>query len=454
MKYARIFSLVILFFVSGLSGQAQTITGKQALEDLNFLVQTIEKVHYNPYLYTNKQVWQQQVARYKQKYQGVKRLQITDFSLDMQKLVAHLGDKYTTVGFPKKETLQHMYSKLFFSSSLRFTSERQVKILQPGLSEETLLEINGQNMAALYQEAWSLLNGPTHFKKRYMHYYFPLFLFHKGIRAPFTLTVRNNKGEYSTKTYPESYATTLINLIKGVHRSNVPYWLQFIKPDIAYLAYDRCINYKRFSTFLDSSFRVIKEKKIRKLIIDIRYNTVENSSLNNLNDLLLSYITSKSYRQMATRDWKVSQLMKERMDSSLYQNALGKEFINKYLKAKNGTYLKETFPLIKPKKPTHFFNGITCLLTGPLTSANASFLADAVNTYQLTQIIGTSTGQLTNYFSEFISFSMPYSKLSFSCSVAYHVGADGNAKKKQCVVPYIDSLGDAIGIVKAWFDGK
>lgn len=50
--------LLLVFFTGILPLQSQnTITGKQAVEDLNFLVNTIEQTHYAPYMHISKAEW-------------------------------------------------------------------------------------------------------------------------------------------------------------------------------------------------------------------------------------------------------------------------------------------------------------------------------------------------------------------------------------------------------------
>ena len=74
------------------------------------------------------------------------------------------------------------------------------------------------------------------------------------------------------------------------------------------------------------------------MIIDIRFNSGGNSSLN---DRLLSYITSNKYRQSSGRYWKVSNEVKQKIkNDSLWNDFLEESFLSIYVDSDNQSIIK------------------------------------------------------------------------------------------------------------------
>jgi C-terminal processing protease CtpA/Prc len=200
---------------------------------------------------------------------------------------------------------------------------------------------------------------------------------------------------------------------------------------------------------LKETFKTIREEKIKKLIIDIRYNSGGNSSLN---DLLIPYLSRRKYRQSSGRYLKVSPSMKEAMrKDSVYIQAFGADFVADYLAREDGTSVEslDVAPS-RRRRPEYCYKGRHCVLIGPKTFSSANFLADAIATYKLSTLIGQPTGELTNDFGEQIEIPLPKTGVILKVSTAYDIGADGNPLRKMPVQPHILEEGDALGRAKTW----
>ena len=184
-------------------------------------------------------------------------------------------------------------------------------------------------------------------------------------------------------------------------------------------------DYKDFKRFLDSTFQYIATQKIDKLIIDLRANSGGNSSLN---DILLSYLTKKKYRQSSGRYWKVSPEVKRKIkNDSLWNTFLEEAFLSKYLASNNGEMInKLDYSFTKNKRPLHFYKGKHCFLIGAYTFSSANYLADAIKTFSLSTLIGKSTGELTNDYGEQVEFQLSNSKSYFFVPTTYDIGANKN----------------------------
>lgn len=260
------------------------------------------------------------------------------------------------------------------------------------------------------------------------------------MRLPYIYNIELNSGK-KIAIEGISFSKAFQFITQDISKPN--YTFEIIEDNIALISYNSCTDYQKFSSFLDSTFKYIKSNSIKKTIIDLRYNSGGNSSLN---DRLLSYLTRKKYRQSSGRYWKVSQEIKDKITKdSLWSNFLDKVFLKKYLNSKNQSVINDiNFVLIKNKKPLFYYKGKHCFLIGPYTFSSANFLADAIKTYKLSKLIGTSTGELTNDFGELVEFQLPNSKFYFFVPTTYDIGAIGNKKIKTPVTPHIHSIDNKI----------
>jgi C-terminal processing protease CtpA/Prc len=172
------------------------------------------------------------------------------------------------------------------------------------------------------------------------------------------------------------------------------YTFDILDGNIGYLAYNQCQDYKAFDRFLKKTFQRIEKNGVDQLIIDIRKNSGGNSTLN---DLLLNYITRKPYQQVYGRYWKVSDQVKEQIQTKLlWSGFLPEDFLQQYLNANNQSVIKEFDDVLSyPDSSNLFFTGTTCVLIGPKTFSNANYLADAIKTYSLSPLIGLPIGEYT-----------------------------------------------------------
>jgi len=225
--------------------------------------------------------------------------------------------------------------------------------------------------------------------------------------------------------------------------------IEIVEDEVGLISYNSCTDYEVFKEFLENTFKIIKEKNINKVIIDIRENSGGDSELNNL---LLSYITIIPFQQSSGRYWKVSYEAKiAYKNNPVYGENFGQEFLNRYNRSENQSII-ESFEdeLIQPIKPENYFTGKTCVLIGPSTFSSANFLADAIKTYKLSTLIGSATGELTNDFGEVISFTLPNSGNYIYVSSTYDIGANGNPNLFEPVYPDIQTKEDALKYALNW----
>ena len=437
MKKASTLLIVLLSNFFAFSQSVVYISKEKAISDIEFLTKTIEEVHYDAYFKTSREDYTKQKNLIFESWKE-DSISIKKFTIAGLKLSALLSNGHTSLStqnpslFP--DLIAHKYIPFKIKSNDKhefFISQSINKKLQVG---DQIISVNGISIDELFKECMSYVGGISSFKTSYVEKVFPLYLFfNEKIKAPYTIQLVNNEPILLEKSLS---VQELQNFLKE-ETTLENYTFEIIDTNIAYLSYNSCEDYDAFELFLSETFRNIKEKNITRLIVDIRNNGGGNSSLN---DLLLNYLTNKSYRQSSGRYWKVSRQVKEQIkNDSLWFGFLDSTFLNQYLKAKDGSIIEElNFNLTKPKKVSNYFNGTSCFLIGPNTFSSANFLADAVKTYGISTLIGTSTGEYTNDYGELVEFQLPLSGSYFFVSSTYDIGASGDKSIRQAVLPDIE----------------
>ena len=435
-------SFLILMFYSVLNtvlGQNKSyISTEKAILDLEYMIKTIEEVHYNPYFKVKKEVV----------YQSKEAL-IADFDRDSiplkqfvaagMKIAAQMSGGHTMLDWQSRGILTDLKTEQFIPFTGELVGEEgkeQFVVTRsaiPEIKKGALIEsINGIGIVELYEECQSYFGGLESFKNTSSEKTLPMILFFiDKVTAPYHIKWKGLEEEFETE------GVDLSELISFITQNQVKenYTFEVLEDQIGFLSYNSCTDKKGFKKFLKQTFKRLKKENINQLIIDIRANGGGNSSLN---DLLLSYITKKAYRQSSGRYWKVSKQAQLGYQNTIHEKSFGKKFMKRYLAAEDQSILEsEEYTLNRPKSPLNYFKGNTCFLIGPNTFSSANFLADAVKTYQLSTLIGVATGEYTNDFGEQLSFALPHSGHYIYVSSTYDIGTKGNFTLFEPVYPDI-----------------
>ena len=428
--------LFILLLSNNLNAQQVFLPTIKAKEDMDQLMQTFEKVHFNPFFkYSKKEIihrkdsllglWTADSVSYKAFIKAGMQLTAmmsnghSQFSWRNEKLLA--------------EMLKHNYlpfiGKLNKNGAFVITHSMD-STLQKGM---IIRSINGVSMNELFWESMSYTGGTDAFRNAYCEKLFPLLLFFSDkIQYPFQI-------QYSEAAYQLHDGVSLQELASFVNATvpQINYSFQMIDTEVGLISYNSCTDYKEFNKFLKSTFKKLRQENVNKLIIDVRDNGGGDSRLN---DLLLAYITEQPYRQSSGRYWKVSSLSKEVYSNNPdFESIFGSTFMRNYMNTQNGEVIEElAYELTYPKKPKYYFNGLSCVLIGPNTFSSANFLVDAIKTYQLSTLIGQASGEETNDFGELLNFELNNSGQQVFISSTYDIGADGDSNRRSAVQPDIN----------------
>ena len=451
MKSIILSITLLLTTTVGICQHKEHISTKKAIADINFMINSIEEIHYNPYFKVDKHRFNQKKDSLINKF-NKDSVSLKQFIVTGMKLAALMSGGHTALDWQNDKIIPELIPFKFIPFSGKPTVDKKRIIVTRSTNEELeagmiVESINGIPIIELYKECMTYIGGIETFKVVNVEKALPLYLFFTDqVSAPYKIKLFGTDKVIETDGLDASELNTFIS--QNQNKEN--YTFEIVRNNIGIITYNSCEDYDSFEAFLEKTFSTIREKGITKIIIDIRENGGGDSSLN---DLLLSYITTNSYRQSSGRYWKVSKQAKEVYKENQYEKYFGEEFMKSYYKSINGSIIEMLDEeLIQPKKPVNYFSGKSCFLIGPNTFSSANFLADAVKTYSISTLIGTSTGELTNDFGEVVSLILPNSKNFLFISSTYDIGANGKPNLFEPVYPDIQTEKDALKYALDWMN--
>ncbi len=440
---------IALLIGAHVTAQKPMISSESAKSDIQYLIKSFEEIHYNPYFIHSKEDIQLQVKNLTQDW-TTDSIGLKEFATVGMKLTALMSGGHSYMEWRIQKLMPEVKAHLYLPVSGKLNEDGTMEVTKSAVSEipiqSTIVAINNIPVQELYEECLSYIGGIPAYKKAYCEVIFPLYLFfNEKLKPPYAVQLKPSNSPIQLEGMDINSFVSFINQ----NQKTANYTFKVLPQNIGLLSYNSCNGYKAFKRFLKSTFKQIEQENIQHLIIDIRDNGGGDSGLN---DLLLSYLTTKSYQQSSGRYWKVSEQSKKAYNSNkVYARMFGKEFMEQYNNTSNGEVI-ESFEegVTTPKKPNNYFDGKSCFLIGPNTFSSANFLADAVSTYKLSTLIGQPTGEYTNDFGEQLKFMLPTSKCLVAVSSTYDIGANGNHEVLEPVHPNISVSDDALEYAIEW----
>lgn len=203
-----------------------------------------------------------------------------------------------------------------------------------------------------------------------------------------------------------------------------------------------------FLRFADSTFTLLNERGIDKLIIDLRSNLGGDSEIG---DEFLQYFVKSDFTQYTKVVTKYSHLQKERYKNNANTDPKSGAY-ETMMRKKNGSIEVEDYQLIKKKDLLNRFDGKLIVLTSPFTFSSAADFAQAIHHYKLGTLVGEETGGLIVSFGDIITTHLPVTniELTISHNLYYNIGAKNNDFKGVTPdhrVPYRDALNFALNLL-------
>lgn len=194
-----------------------------------------------------------------------------------------------------------------------------------------------------------------------------------------------------------------------------------------------------YNNFYEESFKKLKEKKIKNLIIDFRNHT---GGADQYGEDLAKYIAKKPFRKLHEAFWKITPEFKEAFDRRFVPKGIRWfkpiYLINEYSKVfygKEPTDLVIVRPEFKQPLPEkERFEGRVFLITNHNTFSAGSVFAEMFKYYDMGTIIGQPTGNLCSFNGFALSeHVLPNSKITFQVSSVYNIANSGEEGLKTVV---------------------
>lgn len=405
--------LILCVILSISSYSQEKIPPDKLRKDIDFLIEKYDKIHPNLYAYTDKESFTLNIDKLKSEITD--SLTSIDFWIKLTPIINRLKDGHTSIS--PNYTDVDLYLKKFNSSKYRylpfsvFIVDSVIYLKETYGENSTLIKagaiiksINGHSSPEILKNLIGYQSGEKldyrmHYVQRTFLWDFTLFYPAKNYNVKYLENgkwktailkgiTENETNSYNSKVFPElpDYAFKLIGENTGS------------------LEYNKCRNYEKFKTFLDSSFTVIRQKGIKNLIIDIRKNGGGNSDLNYL---LLTYLYDKPYKSYSLIETKVTE---EIINLNDYYSQFKVDTTIRF-----DTYQKnETINNIR-------FSGNIYLLTSVFTFSSGTHCAMLFKDYDIGTIVGQETGGLPSGYGDTYNFKLPYSGLNARVSYKYFI---------------------------------
>lgn len=438
MRYKRIYRIIGLFFLvysTQLSAQnldtipkqggplrEKFLMPKEMKEDLDTLFSALSGIHPNLYFNISKEEFDDLKAEVYSRIND--SLSVTDFWKLTAPVVAKLEDGHTILWMPREEWEQqlHLGAKIIFPLLLDITKDNVAvsKNLSaaPIESGDYLLSINHNPIEEIINNLVQYISSELYHKKlKLVEWQFSQMLFVVyGYRGPFEVEIRNSQGEvkkYSLEgidasTYDAGRATFYYG---GFRFEEIPE----LKTGI--IRFIQFSNRKEFNKFLEKTFREIKQKKYKYLIIDLRANEGGDSRIA---EDLLNYLTNRPYRFFGGEQWKVSKYIRE--------------FISEYF-PEYATEL-EKYPIDSvytlgdtakaPPENILRFKGRIFVLISNYTASTASGFAAVIKDFGIATLVGEETGGLPSSYGDICYVTLPNSYLDLGVSWKYFIRPSGD----------------------------
>jgi len=254
-----------------------------------------------------------------------------------------------------------------------------------------------------------------------------------NIHSPFTIDAIKEKDtvHFTVNGFTKKQGDSINTVLSKIYKPEKAFGFSILPGNIALITFnDMDGAYKdSFALFLKNTFASVKQQNPKGLIVDLRKNGGGDSELG---EMLLSYITGKSYRSVSAVKVRVSR--HSRALSELRKNN------DPMQKNPDKLYTFKIRELTTPQPQADRFNGKTAFLIGAGTFSSANMLTNTIKDYQLATLIGEPTAEPGNDFGEVFSFMLPNTHIIATGATKMFVRANGNAKDFTGIQPDIFSV--------------
>ena len=415
------FYILLMGFVTGYAQKAsipfqETISRKQAIEDLDTLAYSLREMHPAPFQNNSEKAFNKTVKGIEESLPET--ISILDFYKSLKPLTAMFKEGHTFLNFPYEDMEKYNVPVFPLAITVKPGKHTIYSAKDYYVNDKLLISKGTQILSINDKRGKSLINQLLKYGEGERDFFRcigveQLFTEHLYMLYPdtvFHLKLKTKKGiEYKT-IKAVSYSKH-----QKSERSPVPpyYSCKQLDNNTMFMTLNMCMPGSDPVTFIDSMFQIIKEKNIHNLIIDIRTNP---GGYSNIVDSLLRYITHVPFQQCNRVVCKYSTPMK----------IISKKYGTNLDSIPNGLEEIRVDEFIHPHDHSKHFNGKTYLLTSHMTFSSAADLSWTFKYFKMGTIIGEETGGMNVCCGEVFIQQLPHSQITYGipCKIIYQYGAD------------------------------
>lgn len=424
-------SAFALFFLMVSGGYSQIYISKQdAIDDLDFYHKNLMEIHYDPFLYVEKDNYFAEVEKIKS---GIKdSIKFQDFILSLYSLSGMMEDSHSSPALQQFKIKDELKKKQFFpyrtileNDKLYVSNETSLNSGIPAGSEITA--INDTEVGPILKNYQKLIGGIPEYKKEMTSRFLFNFLYYSNIKAPFNIEYTEPSGKKGEKLIAEGIDHTN-GIILAMPKFKEGNYFEVLNNKVGYIKFsDMSGSIDEWIKMLKTAFAEFKEKNIQHVAVDIRENAGGNSLFG---EVLFGFLTPKEYQLQGYRKWKVSQQYKDHLLANGNNT-------HEYLQKENGSVWERAGcePAVSLMPVTDKFQGQVFMITGPFTFSSGNMVADGAKQYQIARLIGEPTGENTTDFGESYSLTLPKTGVVMNLTTSMDIGADCNPNAASPVIP-------------------
>lgn len=424
-----IINMGLLNIYAATNVENETFTKKQAKEDIEFMMKTLESVHPNLYFAVSKDEIEKEIS------EELDEINDSTTRLEIYKrfapIISKFQDGHTNMWFPEsymtnlKKSSKLLFldievndGKIYMQDSFRKEYEKY-----NGWSIES---INEKEASTIYKEMIKYISGSqigfkeSRIETNYVLYYY----LDNELKDNYTIKIKNGEKKATIKLEGLSIEEAK-KLSSKEEKQRENYTYKKIDNNTGLITFNSFSDFEKFNKFLDETFEKINNENIANIIVDLRENGGGSSQLG---DLLIEYIYEGKYTQANSIDLKISnEIIKFYIDAAKKNNASEEEIQklkDKYIESLGQCYTFKGQPsrqyLDKSK-----FKGDVYFLIGRRTFSSAVMLASTVKDYNIGYLIGEETGGIATHYGDLYSFTLPNSDINMVVSHKYFTRANG-----------------------------
>ncbi len=244
MKSIFISIIFTLITIAGVSQNKAYISTEKAIVDINYMIKTIEKVHYNPYFSIEKEQFDQNKNELLNKF-GKDSILFKKFVTTGMKLAAQMSGGHTAMDWQNKNLFPELMLYKFIPFTGKLSNDNQYLIVTRSTTKDIkkgtfIKSINGIRVVDLYRECMSYIGGIESFKNVTCEKVFPLYLFFTNmISAPYYIEFSDTKKEFETAGLDVSKLNTFIS--QDQQKEN--YIFEIVEDEVGLISYNSCTDY-------------------------------------------------------------------------------------------------------------------------------------------------------------------------------------------------------------------